>query len=58
MKDIFKEKNVRKHTMNLTMYGNGMLKTIKRKWYNPFKYLMGEETLKSVEPCKLYTENK
>lgn len=40
--------------MNLAMYGNGMLKTIKRKWYNPFKYLIGEETLKSVEPCKLY----
>ena len=49
MRDYFADHCVKKMHTDKAIYGSSMTKWIKRKWYNPFKYLMGEDTPKRVK---------
>jgi hypothetical protein len=54
MKDLFEEINKNKAMMDGFVYGNTILKKIRRKWFNPFRYIMGEITTKRINPKKIF----
>jgi len=52
MEDYFSQKAVIKSQTDLVLFGTSILLEKKRSRFNPLRYLMGEQKIVRINPCK------